>query len=579
MKNAPVRLAAGLTAVMGAINLVSAVTPSLPHRVALIAEWSPLEIRHGGHLAAAVSGFALLLLAVSLARRKHAGWVLTQIVLTVSALSHVLKGLDVEEAAVAVALAGYLFSIRHHFHARSDPPSVGRGLAVLLGALVFSLAYGTVGFYLLDRHFSVEFGLADAIRQTLVMFMAYYDPGLQPVTAFGRWFADSIYLVSAMTSGYALLMLVRPVLLREPATEEDRARAERIIATHGRSSLARLALLEDKSYWFSPGGSVIAFAVKGRVAVALGDPIGPAEDAPAAVAGFAAHCVGNDWRPAFYQVFPELLDAYKAAGFESLCIGHEGIVDLVGFTIQGESNRGLRSSVNRLKRLGARAQLYEPPLPDGLLRELKDVSDEWLTMVHGTEKRFSLGWFDDEYIRGCPVMAVVGPHGAIWAFTNLVTEYQVNEFTVDLMRYRGGLDGGTMDYLFVELFRWGRERGHATFNFGLSALAGVGESPGDPVAERALRFIFDHMNRFYSFRGIHAFKEKFRPAWEPRHLVYPGAGSLPAVGLALIRADSGSAIGWVARPKESSGGRPAPVPPTPAPPAAPGPAPRDIASA
>lgn len=572
MKNAPVRLAAGLTAVMGAINIVSAVTPSLPHRVALITDWSPLEIRHGGHLAAAVSGFALLLLAASLARRKHAAWVLTQIALTISAVSHVLKGLDIEEAAIAVALAGYLFSIRHHFHAQSDPPSVGRGLWVLAGALMFSLAYGTVGFYLLDRHFSVEFGLTDAIRQTLVMFLAYYDPGLQPVTAFGRWFADSIYVVSAITAGYALLMLVRPVLVREPATVEDRARAHRIIEMHGRSSVARLALMDDKSYWFSPGGSVVAFAVKGRVAVALGDPIGPPEDAASAVAGFAAHCVRNDWQPAFYQVFPEFLEAYKAAGFESLCIGHEGIVDLAGFTIQGESNRGLRSSVNRLKRLGARAQLYEPPLPDGILRELKDVSDEWLTMVHGTEKRFSLGWFEDEYIRACPVMAVVGPHGTIWAFTNLVPEYQANEFTVDLMRYREGLDGGTMDFLFVELFRWGREHGYATFNFGLSALAGVGESPQDPVAERALRFIFEHMNRFYSFRGIHAFKEKFRPNWEPRFLMYPGPASLPAVGLALIRADSGGAVGWMARRKPGSTGRRAPAQPVP-------PAPQDAASA
>ena len=549
-----VRTAAALTTAMGFVNLLSGVTPSEPVRVRQISSWFPLFLRHGGHLAAALAGFALLLLAVNLARRKRAAWLLTEAVLVISAASHVVKGLDFEEASVAAALAVFLLSQRHHFQARSDPPSVRQGLWVLLGALAFTLLYGVTGFYLLDHHFSVNFGFWAALRQTVVMFTQLYDPGLQPVTHFGRWFADSIYGVSVASGGLALFLIVRPVLLRHPATSREREHAQRIVEAHGCSSLARMALMEDKSFHFTPGGSVIAFVVKNRVALAIGDPIGPPQDAAAAIAGFVQHCARNDWRVAFYQTVPDRLEHYRAAGLEALCIGHEAIVDLAAFSLDGRAMKPLRGAVNRLQRAGARAVVIEPPLDDRLLAELREVSDEWLATMRGTEKRFSLGWFDEAYLRPGPVMTVISPAGGIRAFANLLPEYRRNELTVDLMRYRRDVESGTMDFLFIELFRWARERGYDSFNLGLSALALVGSHPDSPAVERALGFIYEHVNRFYSFKGVHDFKEKFAPRWEPRYLIHPGAASLPAVALALILADSGTSVFWPARPERPQRG-------------------------
>jgi len=160
-------------------------------------------------------------------------------------------------------------------------------------------------------------------------------------------------------------------------------------------------------------------------------------------------------------------------------------------------------------------------------------------MVHGSEKRFSLGWFEDSYIRSCPVIAVCTPEGWISAFANIVPEFQRNEATVDLMRHRPEVENGTMDFLFVSLFEWARAQGYATFNLGLSSLSGVGEHADDPAVERAMHFVYQHVNQFYNFRGLHAFKEKFQPAWSPRYLIYPGAASLPVILTAMMRASSG----------------------------------------
>jgi phosphatidylglycerol lysyltransferase len=538
-----VRLVALLTALMGVVNLLSTVTPSLMSRLKIIESYLPLMVSRGGHLTAALAGFALMALSTGLWRRKRNAWILTLAVLVISAVSHIIKGLDYEEALLGLGLAAWLLTLRPHFYARSDIPSVRQGLRALVASVGFTLLYGVSGFYLLDRNFSVNFGLWAAIRQTVVMFVAFYDPGLSPIpiTHFGRFFADSIYIVGAATFTYALFMLLRPVLLHRTASLEEQRRAKSIVERYGRTSLARMTLFDDKAYYFSAGGSVVAYAAHNGAAIALGDPIGPLTDAPQAIAEFKAFCARNDWIPAFYQTQPDYMEHYKATGFKSFNIGSEAIVDVASFTLSGNANKGLRSAYNRLVKLGYRANVLRLPLNKSQLSELRAISDTWLAHMQGNEKRFSLGWFDEAYLQSGPVMVVYGPDDRPVAFTNIVREYQRNEITIDLMRYIPG-EHGIMDFMFVSLFEWAVQEGYVSFDLGLSALSGVGEHPEDPNVERALHYIYEHVNQFYNFKGLHAFKAKFHPDWSPRYLVYPNTTALPAIALGLSQASNGGHI-------------------------------------
>ena len=547
MPDLPVRLAGVLTALIGVVNVLSTLTPPPASRLKWLLPWSPLVVREGSRLAAAFSGFVLLQLARGLSRRKRAAWVLTLVFLSVSAISHVVKGLDIEEALIAGGLAAYLLAIGAHFHARSDPPSVRRAARVLLAAPVFTLLYGSLGFYLLDRQLGTHFDAWSAVTQTLVMLTELRSPVLPTATRFGHWFVTSIFAVGIATGAWALSLMLRPVLLRASATREERDRARTIVEAFGQSSLARLTLLEDKSYFFSPGGSVVAYVVKAGVAASLGDPIGPEPDMRATVAAFTRYCEGEGWVAAFYQVLPDDLDAYREAGFKTLCVGEEAIVRTATFAVAGNAPRGLRSAIHRIERLGYRTEFLEPPLADGTMMELRSISDEWLTLKRGQEKRFSLGWFDDAYIRNAPVMVVRGPGERILAFANLVPEYRRNELTLDLMRHRAELERGGMEFLISQLILWARDHGYESFSLGLCALSGVGEHREDPAAEKAMHFVFEHIHRFYSFRGLHAFKSKFGPEWSPRYLVYPGERDLPKVMAALVLADSGTSVFWSRR--------------------------------
>lgn len=551
-----VRLVALLTAGMGITDVLSGLTPSMHNRLIILEQYSPFGVDIGGHLTSVLAGFALLLLANGLWRRKRLAWALTVTILIMSVPVHLFKGLDYEEAILGAALAIWLIYLRPHFHARSDPPSMRQGLMTLLVALIFTLIYGVLGFYLLDRHFfingqPVSFSIWGAMRQTVVMFTQFYNPGLVPATRFARYFANSIYIVSAVTIGYALLMLIRPVLVHQGTTLEERQKAREIVETYGCSTLARMLLFNDKLYYFSPGGSVIGYVVEGRIALTLGDPIGPAEDIPGCISSFASFCDRNDWEPSFYQVLPDYLKAYQDLGYHSLCIGSEAIVNLSTFSIAGGDKKNIRTGVNKMRKLGYQAEVLQPPHPARLLVELHQISDEWLTSVKGTEKRFSLGWFDEDYLNSTPIIVIRNPAGYIDAFANILPEYQASESSIDLMRHRPQAEKGQMDFLFVSLFEWAKGQGYATFNLGLSGLAGIGENPTDPTIERALHYVYEHVNQFYNFKGLHEFKVKFDPTWSPRHLVYPSVASLPAVTIAMMRADSGTDLlgGYLKHPK------------------------------
>lgn len=533
-------IAASITGLMGIVNLLSAVSLSYNDRVSWLKEFFPFHLRAGGHIFAAITGFMLLMLSANLLRRKRVAWLLTVGLLIVSIVSHLVKGWDYEESILATLLLIQLLLMRNVFTASSDRPSIAQGVRVLVGSLLFTLAYGIAGFYLLDRQFTENFSLTSASIQTLAMFFTEDNAGLQPKTPFGEFFANSIYLVGAITLIYSVVMLLRPVLARHGADNAQWRRAKRIAMQYGTTSLTRLALLEDKAFYFSPmGESTIAYVAKGRCAIALGDPIGAPTDTKEALIGFQHFCDRNDWYPAFYQTTAENLDLYKSLGFRALQVGEEAIVNLTTFTLKGKANQNLRTAINRLTKTGHKIEFYTPPIADSLLVQLKEVSNEWLQLMKGGEKHFSVGWFTDDYVRDLHIAVVQNPHDNICAFASVFPAYQGKQVSVDLMRRRLEVENGTMEFLFASMLQHFQQLGYDSFNLGLSALAGVGDTQKSPQLEKGLRYLSSHLSKFYNFKGVHSFKDKFQPQWEPRYLVYPGLATLPNVVVALIRADSG----------------------------------------
>lgn len=376
--------------------------------------------------------------------------------------------------------------------------------------------------------------------ETFPLVMALYLR-LEPVTDISHYFADGwIELCHRIVYNWiGIVMIFRPFNVRQPATKDERMRAQAIVEKYGHTSMAPCTLFEDKSYFFSPNESVIAFVVKGGIALALGDPIGLETDVEPSIIAFKGFCAHNGWQACFYQVQPDYLKIYKAAGFNAISIGQEAILDFTTSTVENKAGKKIRNVMNRLTRLGHRVEIYDPPLSDALLGELRTISDEWLAEKKGSEPRFSVGWFDDNYIRFSTVAAVYTPEGTISAFTNIVSMYQSNGAAFDLMRRRCEIKHSTMELLFLFVFDWAKKKKYATFSLGFSPLSGIGERPDDPVIEKALHYFYENFSRLHFFKGLHTFKDKFHPRWEKRYMIYPGATSLPAIAIGLARAHNG----------------------------------------
>ncbi len=535
---APVRLLAAMVWGAALLNLWSALFSVGKGRVWLLRHHLPAGVMHGSRLLAVVAGFLLLFLGWGVWRHKRAAWQMTVALLAASAALHLLKGLDWKEAALSVGVLVPLLGLRRRFRARSDPASFRRALAVLAASVSFMCLYGTAGFYYLDREFHAHFSVGAAVAQTMRIAFTF-SSGPVPHTRHAQWFLTSLYVVSIFGLVYAALAALRPVVYRSQVWQLERARASEIAARHGRSSLVPITLLSDKNFFFPEAlDAYLAFRVVGRMAVVLGDPVCPAEQAASAIAAFASYCEEMDWNPCYYQVLPDYLAAYRALGYQQLKIGEEAIVSLPDFALKGGRWKDLRNIVSRLTREGLEVRFHLPPIDQTLIRDLREVSDDWLNHMGGREKRFSLGWFDPDYLRECDIGIVVSRGGRIEAFANFVTE-QVNPvITPDLMRRRRDAPKGVMDFLFVRAAEHYRELGFQGLNLGLAPLAGVGEGSDARAAERAVRIMYERLNRFYSFQGLRAFKAKFHPRWEPRYLIYPSPTSLPAAALAVVRANN-----------------------------------------
>lgn len=536
-RRSPLVAAAALATLgSGLVNLWSVAGRRLPSRVALLRSIFPLEFLQLSRVLTLVAGFALVISSINVYKRKRRAYYVVVLLSLLSAVFHLTKGVDYEEALFSVFLLGLVVATRRQFTVRSGPLGWRPTLVRLGLAAVIAAGYGVAGFWLLDRReFGVEFTWRDAVART-VGVLALRDPGVTPQTRHATWFLDSLELMTATALLYSGYTLFRPALYRLRTLPQERGLATAIVERHGRSSLDYFKTWPDKSFFFSASRrAFLAYRAAGGFVVVLGDPVGPDDEIAAIVAEFAAFCLENDWRLAFYQTLPDFLPLYRRAGLRKFKVGDDAIVDLRAFDLEGRARKSLRSVVRRLEAAGVHPLWHDPPIPDAVLDELRAVSDEWLRIPGRRERQFTLGRFNPDYVRSTPVFTVSGHDGAVLAFANVIRSFRPAEATIDLMRRRTSAPNGIMDYLLVKLFERDRREGYERFNLGMVPMDGFVAQEHASAEERAVHACIQRFTFLFSYKGLKAFKAKFATAWEPRYVVYRRALDLPRLALALAR--------------------------------------------
>jgi phosphatidylglycerol lysyltransferase len=494
----------------GLVLLFSGATPAARGRLNLLHRWLPLGVIEISHFTGSVIGAGLLILSQGLRRRLDAAYYLTATALALGAVTSMLKGLDYEEALALVIMLAVLSRARPAFDRSAaffdttfSPVWVASvisaiGASVWLWRFAFKhVTYADELWWQFELHGQASRSLRAAVGAAMVAFV------------------------------FGVTRLVRraPHELRAP-TEEELEAATRVIQAQP-DTMPNLVYLRDKGLMFAPDRrGFLMYAVQGRTWVALGDPVCPAEDMPGLIRMFLERCDDFGGTPVFYEVSPNFLHRYADVGLTCVKIGEEARVDLHALHIEGPDGARYRKLIRRLDKDGGLFRVVPADEVPALLPALRAVSDDWLETRAGSEKGFSLGFFDEAYVRRFPA-AVVEVGGRIVAFATLWTGAGRTELSVDLMRFHRTAPRSTMEALFAHLIVWGRAEGYRWFALGMAPLSGVERSPAASLWNRVGAFVFEHGGRVYNFQGLRAYKDKFDPVWTPRYLAYQGGGRLP----------------------------------------------------
>lgn len=534
---------AAATWLLGGLTVISAVLPPQRGRQQLLAELLPYQVTDAATAVAAALGVLLLYLAGGLRRRKHRAWSGAVAVTATLAVSHLAKGLDVEEATAAALVLALLLACRSQFRAEADP--AGRWLAVRRFAQLAGIGTG-LGMLLLQAYDDRVLGepsLAAQLREVLLGLVGRPGPLRYSSDRAGE-------LVGATLLGFGLLtVLVTAYFALRPAepaggmAAADEQRLRTLLDRDGRrDSLGYFALRRDKSVLWSPTGkAAVTYRVLHGVLLASGDPIGDPEAWPGAIRAALELARRHAWTPAVIGCGEQGATAWVRHGLAAYELGDEAVLDVSAFGLDGRTMRGVRQAVARVRRAGVTAAVRRArDVPAGERVELVAAAAHW--RGGAVERGFSmaLSRLGDPTDPDCVVVTARRPDGRLCGLLHFVP-WGPDGLSLDLMRRAQDADNGINEFLVTALVAAAPGLGvrRLSLNFAvLRAALERGERLGAGPVSRAWRAVLLLASRWWQIESLYRFNAKFRPGWEPRFLCYPSGRELPRVALAALEAES-----------------------------------------
>jgi phosphatidylglycerol lysyltransferase len=454
-------------------------------------------------------------------------WAIAALAALASIPLHIGQHGGIARASLSVWLLWELARHAHRFTARSDPARLRTALVAVPVLAVAIFAYGIAGY---DRMRIDDTGTAIAMTWDAMLLQPDPIPGHRGSVGFG-W---SISAIAVASAAYVLLALLAPVAYRRES-ESDTRRIGALAWEHGADSLSYFAKQDDKSHALLSDDVFVAYRVVRRVAVVVGDPVGPSGSVPGAIGQFVALCRDNDWVPAFYETSDRWLPDYEAAGLRSFKLGEEAVIPLAGFSLSGSKIKNIRNGIAKVEREapGIAVREYRPDARDAEIDEqLEDISAEWLQGKGIGEMGFNLGVFSVSELDDKRTIVAATPDGTIWAFVTWLPYRRGQALVLDAMRRRSNAPASVMDLLIAKSALLFKEEGLEAISLATAPLANVDEAAVSAY-DKGVRLIFEHFSTVYGYRSLFQFKKKFNPCWEGRYLVFPRPDLLPRIAYAL----------------------------------------------
>lgn len=523
-------VASRVTLVLAVVGLLSATLRGVWRDAALYRDVLPGLVPETARPSLVAVSIALLLTARGLRRGSRLAWAGAVAVLTLSVVLHLARGLDVVAAVLVAAAVAWLVLRRDAF------PVLPPRRAVRHAALV------TAGFLL---------ALLLVVGGSTAWFLT--RPGTPDVESARTWLAPVGFVLNGAFVAVLLWSLLSPRRPPRESPAEHRAARERardIVRRHGSGTLDYFALRDDKD-WFVVEDTVVAYAVRGGVALVSPDPIGPADRRELAWAEFLGQAASFGWSVAVVAAARPWLPVYEASGLRTVYLGDEAVVDCTTFTLAGSAHKSLRQAVNRVARAGYTTTFHDPTALDPALREaLAEMSGE--SRRGDVERGFSmtLSRLADPADTGLMLSVTRTADGRVDAFCQWVPASAIGGWSLDVMRRRtdrddlpNGLVDATVAATIAELAR----RGERGLGLNFAVLREVMEGERDARMDPLVRPVLQRLSAGTQLTTLSSFNEKFDPAWVPRYLVLDSAEYVAAQALAVAGAEGVSEVPVIGR--------------------------------
>lgn len=508
MVNVSLELLSVLVFTSGALLLFSGALPPNVVHIKILAKLLPENVIIISHLLASITGTLLLILAYGLKRRLDAAYFLTVLLVSLGNIFLIFKGFHYPIFFVLSITLIFLLFARDKFYRKSSIFSEDINIKWVISTGVVIVLAIFLGFYSFRNvkysdelwwQFTLNNGAPMFLRASLVSVI--------------------IFIV------FLMLRMFRPVIQIDKIKSIDVKNELKEIMKFSSATNSNLALLDDKFIYFNENKTnFIMYGKSNKRLIAMGDPVGDERDIKDSIWDFYNISRRSGYHVAFYEINKKYLNYYLDIGLKLFKIGEEAVVDLTNFSLEGPSQRKLRYTYSKCTKAGLVFDVVDfEPIKD----KLREISESWMKNKNGAEKEFSLGKFDDEYLKNFRI-AVLKLEDEIVAFANLWETFNREELSIDLMRYNEKALTDSMEFLFINIMLWGRKEGYKAFNLGMAPLSGLEYRGSTSLWNKFGAFIFKNGGNFYNFLGLKNFKNKFNPVWVPKYIALSGNFTLPS---------------------------------------------------
>jgi phosphatidylglycerol lysyltransferase len=344
-------------------------------------------------------------------------------------------------------------------------------------------------------------------------------------TAWARWFESSIGVVSGVAIILTLATVFAPAFQASTLTESDRSRLQALLAAgmHGESGY--YALMADKHIWFDDSGShAVAYHCQGTHCVAL-EPLGEPDEG------------GTMWqfqevmtRRGYQVIWYGLAAASLAPKLQRrvVKIGESAVIRLQDFTLQGAKIADVRHAVTHIEREHVTFSWYRmDQIPYDLLADLEKLMGEWQHTKHAPRLTFTLGFYPFPLISEGQIL-LAHHRGVLTAVLSFYPSGGGRGMVLDLMVKSPEASNGTIEAALAHAALHFQAVGFTELNLGMAPLADVTDTSEKPLVKKIRNVLFDRFNKFYQYKSLYRFKNKFVPEWQPRYLYVPDYVGLPA---------------------------------------------------